>query len=163
MSGSDINYMDDLYSKYKTDPLSVDSTWQKFFEGFDYSISNSFGSVKFTESSVAKLIEGYRRYAHLKSLTNPVRTRRDHDVHLDIDKFDLKDSDLTQKFSVGKEINLEDKTLKEIIEKLNKIYLGSIGFEYVNIRNIEEVQWIKNWVEEKWYNQILSIDKRNQF
>ncbi|MEC7858564.1 MAG: thiamine pyrophosphate-dependent enzyme, partial [Bacteroidota bacterium] len=160
MSGSDINYMDDLYSKYKSDPLSVDLTWQKFFEGFDYSITNSLGSVKFTESSVAKLIEGYRRYAHLKSLTNPVRTRRDHDVHLDIDKFDLKDSDLIQKFSVGKEINLENKTLKEIIEKLNKIYLGPIGFEYVNIRNIEEVQWIKNWVEEKWYNQSLNIEKK---
>ena len=160
ISGSDINYMDNLYSKYKNDPLSVDSSWQKFFEGFDYSISNSLGSVKFTESSVTKLIEGYRRYGHLKSLTNPVRTRRNHYVHLDIDKFGLKDSDLSLKFSSGKEINLENKTLKEIIEKLNKIYLGPIGFEYVNIRNIDEVQWIKGWIEEKWYNQILSIDKK---
>ena len=61
MSGSDINYMDDLYSKYKNDSSSVDSSWQKFFEGFDYSITNSLGSVKFTESSVAQLIEAYRR------------------------------------------------------------------------------------------------------
>ena len=28
MSGSDINYMDDLYSKYKSDPHSVDISWQ---------------------------------------------------------------------------------------------------------------------------------------
>ena len=160
MSGSDINYMDDLYSKYKNDSSSVDSSWQKFFEGFDYSITNSLGSVKFTESSVAQLIEAYRRYAHLKSLTNPVRTRRDHDVVLEIDKFGLTDKDLSQKFSAGKEINLEDKTLKEIIEKLNKIYLGPIGFEYVNIRNIEEVKWIKDWVEEKWYSQNLNIEKK---
>ena len=99
MSGSDVNYMDDLYSKYKSDPHSVDISWQKFFEGFDYSITNSLGSVKFTESSVSQLIEAYRRYGHLKSLTNPVRTRRDHNVDFSIEKFGLSDSDLSKTFS----------------------------------------------------------------
>lgn len=160
MSGSDVNYMDDLYSKYKSDPHSVDISWQKFFEGFDYSITNSLGSVKFTESSVSQLIEAYRRYGHLKSLTNPVRTRRDHNVDFSIEKFGLSDTDLSQTFSAGSEIGIENGTLKEILEKLNKIYLGPIGFEYVNIRNIEEVNWIKEWVENKWYSQNISIDKK---
>ena len=35
VSGSDINYIDDLYSKYKSNPSSIDNSWQKFFEGFD--------------------------------------------------------------------------------------------------------------------------------
>ena len=96
MSGSDINYMDDLYSKYKSDPHSVDISWQKFFEGFDYSITNSLGSVKFTESSVSQLIEAYRRYGHLKSLTNPVRTRRDHNVDFSIEKFVRAHSEIYQ-------------------------------------------------------------------
>ena len=33
-SNSDISYIDNLYSKYKSDPLSVDVTWKNFFEGF---------------------------------------------------------------------------------------------------------------------------------
>ena len=160
VSGSDINYIDDLYTKYKSDPSSIDISWQKFFEGFDYSITNALGSVKFTESSVSQLIEAYRRYGHLKSLTNPVRTRRNHNVNLSIDEFGLSDADLSQKFSSGAEIGLEKGSLKDIIEKLNKIYLGPIGFEYVNIRDLDEVNWIKEWVENKWYNQNIDIQKQ---
>ena len=58
-SSSDINYIDDLYSKYKSDPSSIDISWQKFFEGFDFSINNSSDLLNFTESSVSKLIESY--------------------------------------------------------------------------------------------------------
>ena len=159
-TSSDISFIDDLYNKFKSDPESVDITWQKFFEGFEFADDNSLGSVKFTESSVSKLIESYRKYGHLNSLTNPVRTRRDHNIRFDLDKFDLSEGDLLQSFSSGSEIGLENKTLKEIIEKLNKIYLGPIGFEYVNIRNTEEVKWIRKWVEEDWYNQNLNKSKQ---
>ena len=125
MSGSDVNYLDDLYFKYKSDPHSVDISWQKFFEGFDYSLTNSLGSVKFTESSVSQLIEAYRRYGHLKSLTNPIRTRRDHNVDFSIEKFGLSDTDLAQTFSAGSEIGIENGNLKEILEKLKKVWINS--------------------------------------
>ena len=32
VSGSDINYIDDLYTKYKSDPSSIDISWQKFLK-----------------------------------------------------------------------------------------------------------------------------------
>ena len=117
-------------------------------------------SIKFTESSVSKLIQSYRKYGHLNSLTNPVRTRRDHNVRFNIEEFGLSDNDLSQTFSSGSEIGLEGKSLKDIIEKLNKIYIGPIGFEYVNIRDTDEVNWIKKWVEEQWYNQNLDRPKQ---
>ena len=31
------NYIEELYTAYKKDPASVDYSWQKFFEGFDFS------------------------------------------------------------------------------------------------------------------------------
>ena len=37
---------------------------------------------------------------------------------------------------------------------------SDIGFEYVNIRNTEEVKWIRKWVEEDWYNQNLKKSKQ---
>ena len=98
-SSSDINYIDDLYSKYKSDPSSIDISWQKFFEGFDFSINSSSDLLNFAESSVSKLIESYRRYGHLNSLTNPVRTRRNHNVSFDINYFGLSDLKLSQTFS----------------------------------------------------------------
>ena len=113
-SNSDISYIDNLYSQYKSDPLSVDVTWQKFFEGFEFADENSLDSIKFTESSVSKLIQSYRKYGHLNSLTNPVRTRRDHNVRFNIEEFGLSDNDLSQTFSSGSEIGLEGKSLKDI-------------------------------------------------
>ena len=159
-SNSDISYIDDLYTKYKLDPQSVDITWQKFFEGFEFAEDNSLESIKFTESSVSRLIQSYRKYGHLNSLTNPVRTRRDHNVRFNIEEFGLSKDDLSQTFSSGAEIGLKDKPLRDIIEKLNKIYVGSIGFEYFNIRNTDEVNWIKKWVEEKWFSQKLKKSKK---
>ena len=102
-SSSDITYIDDLYSKYKSDPLSVDLSWQKFFEGFDFSTNSSFDFSNFTEFSVSKLIESYRRYGHLNSLTNPIRTRRNHNVSFNINHFGLSDLNLSQTFSSGNE------------------------------------------------------------
>ena len=37
ISNADVGYVDQLYQNYKKDPASVDITWQKFFEGYDFS------------------------------------------------------------------------------------------------------------------------------
>jgi 2-oxoglutarate dehydrogenase E1 component len=37
ISNADTGYIDQLYQTYKQEPASVDSSWQKFFEGYDLS------------------------------------------------------------------------------------------------------------------------------
>ncbi|HEX8531778.1 MAG TPA: hypothetical protein VF646_17215, partial [Cytophagales bacterium] len=37
LSNAHTAYLDELYSAYKQNPESVDITWQKFFEGFEFS------------------------------------------------------------------------------------------------------------------------------
>ncbi|MDH5598397.1 MAG: hypothetical protein OEY34_04705, partial [Cyclobacteriaceae bacterium] len=37
------NYIDDLYTSYKEDPNSVDLSWQRFFEGFEFK-SEKYGA-----------------------------------------------------------------------------------------------------------------------
>ncbi|MEL7002877.1 MAG: hypothetical protein AAFN93_09115, partial [Bacteroidota bacterium] len=32
------DYIDELYKAYQSDPSSVDESWQKFFEGFEFSL-----------------------------------------------------------------------------------------------------------------------------
>jgi 2-oxoglutarate dehydrogenase E1 component len=43
ISNADVNFIDDLYNKFKNDPQSVDTSWQRFFEGFEFS-QEKFGS-----------------------------------------------------------------------------------------------------------------------
>src|ERR1041384_4989942 len=133
ISNADVGYLDQLFQNYKKDPSSVDETWQKFFEGYEFSQQrygeNGNGaapadSLSIKETQVRNLIFQYRSFGHLKSKTNPVRERRDHNVNLDYKSVGLTDADLDTEFDVAAEIGMQRSTLRKIIEKLDKLYLG---------------------------------------
>ena len=74
ISNADVGYVDQLYQNYKNDPASVDLTWQKFFEGYDFSTQrygeNGHGtedSLSIKETQVRNLIFVYRSFGHLAS------------------------------------------------------------------------------------------------
>ncbi len=153
ISNAHTNYIEGLYQDYKANPESVDLSWQKFFEGFEFSQassngkSTSGGTASPKEISVYALIGQYRRRAHLISKTNPIRPRKDRKAELELSVFGLSDADLNTKFAVGSEIGLPNATLKEIIAKLELIYTGPIGFEFAHIRNLEKVAWLQDKIE----------------
>jgi 2-oxoglutarate dehydrogenase E1 component len=171
ISNADVGYLDQLYQNYKSDPSSVDQTWQKFFEGYEFSIQR-FGenggaagttdtqSIK--ETQVRNLIFAYRSFAHLASKTNPVRERRNHNVHFDLKFFGLSDADLDTEFDVASEIGMSRAPLKNIVEKLKTVYLGPIGFEYNYIRNDEVRQWFFNKCETEYFNYSPSLEERKR-
>ena len=142
ISNSDPKYIEQMYQKYKSHPEDVDFSWQKFFEGFDFSSQSSIGNnLSNDETNVNNLINAYRIFGHLNSNTNPVRVRRDHNVKFDLEFFNLNKSHLEKEFNISSEIGLDNAKLKDIISKLDRIYLGPIGFEYMHIRDSDEVNW----------------------
>ncbi|MEM1407864.1 MAG: thiamine pyrophosphate-dependent enzyme, partial [Bacteroidota bacterium] len=163
------SYIDELYNNYKQDPSSVDISWQKFFEGFDFSQVKygENGGVGVSELSskdtqVRNLIHAYRSRGHLKSDTNPVRQRRDHNVKLDPSEFGLQTADLETAFAVGNEVGLGNAKLKDIVAALNKIYLGPIGYEYMHIRDAEVLDWFKKKCEKDGLNINPPIDTKKR-
>lgn len=92
ISNAEVGYLDQLYQNYKKNPDSVDVTWRKFFEGYEFSLQrygeNGGAAVadaqSIKETQVRNLIFAYRSFGHLLSKTNPVRPRRNHNVHLDL-------------------------------------------------------------------------------
>jgi 2-oxoglutarate dehydrogenase E1 component len=151
-------YFADLYSKYLQNPDSVEPSWRAFFQGYDFG-GESYGmdgeiaegascehvSENVTkEFQVVKLIDGYRTRGHLFTKTNPVRDRRQYAPSLRIENFGLSNSDLDLVFSAGETLGIGKQTLREIILHLERIYCGSIGVEYMYIREPEEIQWIQN-------------------
>ncbi len=154
ISNADVGYIDELYKSYKENPENVDESWQKFFEGFEFS-QQRYGDGGPSEEIIAgskeikvrNFIYAHRSRAHLKSDTNPVRQRRTHNVRLELSNFDLSEADLNETFEVGSEIGLPNATLKEIRDRLARIYLGHIGYEYNHLRNSDIFDWMKTKVE----------------
>ncbi|MFY0689837.1 MAG: 2-oxoglutarate dehydrogenase E1 component [Cyclobacteriaceae bacterium] len=160
VGNADVSMIDDLYQCYKENPESVDESWKKFFQGYEFSLSKygengdttASDEISSDEIKVRNYIYAHRSRAHLKSDTNPVRERRQHVVRLELENFGLGDADLDKEFNVGSEIGLGRATLREIKERLADVYLDHIGYEYNHIRNSDIFEWMKKKVESEGVN-----------
>jgi len=144
--------IENLYNAYKSDPHSVDLSWKKFFEGFEFAQTNYASAGEFPEElqkefCVINLINAYRQRGHLFTKTNPVRERRKHTPTLDIEHFGLEASDLSKTYQAGAEIGIGASTLQGIIDHLQATYCQSIGIEHVYMRDPERIAWIRKHIE----------------
>ncbi len=157
-------FIDDMYAKFTNDPDSVEEGWRVFFEGFEFGSDNGHSSNGHAASSAPlsrtdgallankefaaySIISGFRRRGHLLSTTNPIRSRRDRQAHLDLGDYNLTEADLDTNFEAGAEIGLPNGKLSQIIDKCQKIYAGNIGFEYAYIENREKRVWLRERIE----------------
>lgn len=176
IANADPTVIEGLYQTWKNDPASTSEDWRKFFEGFEFSqqygeapqsfgsdgASLSAGGLNEKEIAVRNLIYAWRSRGHLQSKTNPVRQRRDHKARLTLADFGLTDADLDTTFTVGSELGLGPATLRTILDKLKKTYEGSVGFEYMYIREPEMLAWLQQKIEQQYpaYNPSLDTKKR---
>lgn len=153
----DSEAIDALFQQYRKDPQSVDKSFQHFFEGFELATKHyakpgnkaqlSKSSAVAKEMAVMDLIDEYRRRGHLFTKTNPVRTRRKYFPTLDIENFNLSESDLNQKFEAGNEIGIGIASLRDIITHLEETYCKSVGVEYRYMTHPHIVNWLQEKME----------------
>jgi len=175
ISNADPKALESMYQQYSADPDSVDEGWKKFFEGFEFaqekfpmlpngqsSPSTTKGGVSAKEVQVQKLIHAYRSRAHLRSKTNPVRERKDRKPILDLEDFGLSKDDLNTVFDAGNEIGIGKASLQQIIDTLKYIYEGTVGFEYLYVRNPEKLAWLQQRIEKDAMAFNPSTDQRKR-
>ncbi len=169
LGNMDINAIEALYSQYKEDPESVDESFRYFFQGFDLAVKDfpskpqarALTSGNFAkEMAVLNLIRGYRRRGHLFTKTNPVRTRRTYTPTLDIENFNLSESDLETEFEAGKDIGLGKAKLKDIVAHLDETYCKSIGVEYRYMTKPSIVRWLQEKMEGSRNRETLSKESK---
>jgi len=159
------SYIESLYHDFVKNPESVDPEFRRFFEGFDFAVSQGTNGHATTEAvptvqgitvdpgqltkefAVYSLIQAYRAKGHLVADTNPIRKRKDRGANLDLKYFGLSDADLPSKFEAGKFIGLANASLQQILVKLQKIYTGHVGIEYDYILRQERVDWLQKEIE----------------
>ena len=174
LSNADPAALEALYQQFRQDPDSVDTGWKKFFEGFEFAqekfpvlvsengsaAASANSTVSAKEVQVTKLIHAYRSRAHLRSKTNPVRERKDRKPILDLHYFNLTEADLDTEFQAGEELGIGRASLRKIIDTLKYIYEGSVGFEYLYIRDPEKLGWMRDKIEKDALAFNPSIEKK---
>lgn len=168
LSNVDGAVVDDMYQQYLQDPDSVETGWQKFFEGFEFARINYSDSGVVPEQfakefKVLELINGYRTRGHLFTKTNPVRERRSYSPTLAIENFGLDSKDLETVFEAGSELGINAAKLKDIVAHLEQTYCQSIGVEYVFIRKPDKVEWLQKRMELVKNTPNCSIEEKKEF
>jgi 2-oxoglutarate dehydrogenase E1 component len=164
-------YIESMYLRFLENPTSIDPEWYHFFKGFEFAESSTIEkrspgtNFSTKEFQVVALINAYRTRGHLLSTTNPIRQRRDRHPKLQIEDFNLSESDLSTSFAAGTECGLPSQaTLSEIIAHLYRIYCGHIGFEFQHIQDRDKRRWLRDRIEnhrpENQYG--LSIEKKKR-
>ena len=183
IANSEAAYIDELYRSWQQDPASVDASWQNFFKGFEFSQTynpaenggNGNGHVSEEtptpatssahaekEVSVASLIKAYRSRGHLLAKTNPVRPRKNRNPRLTLEDYALSEADLDTVFQAGDLLGIGSATLRKILETLEKIYAGNIGFEYMYIREIDVKNWLRNKIEKEAITNNPTLEEKTR-
>lgn len=166
-------YIETLYNDWLSNPKSVDISWQTYFENISQgynsgdSVVNPDDLIKsdykpnLTEKDLstvyiqlALLIKDFRTYGHYVSDIDPLNIsygKRNYEELTDF--FNLETSIIDNDHfdtPIGWNFPFLKKDLttpREIHKKLTEIYCGKISFEYMNINNQKELDWIRSKIE----------------
>ena len=150
------------YDTWRKDPGAVDDTWAAFFEGFELGNASApkdgaNGSAAPSESSseaplqsrVDGLVYAYRTMGHTLAHTDPLAKQRPENPLLALSEFGFgeKDRELTvsSKFFLGG----QPMKLRDLVAKLETIYSGKIGFEFMHIQNPRVRNWLRDRIENR--------------
>jgi 2-oxoglutarate dehydrogenase E1 component len=166
LSNANPRYIENLYQQFLTNSDSIDQSWKDFFLGFDYASANQNGTIVQNDAAlpvasngsidwehvnkelnVFSLIKAYRVRGHLDASIDPINEFDDPDAVLDLTKFELSKADLDVSFHAARQLFLPSSTLREIIAHLDKVYLGSVGFEFDHIFLREKRRWLRTRIE----------------
>ncbi len=168
------SYIESLYSDYVKNPETVDAEWKKFFEGFDFAVTNANGKTAAgtgssapvsneqlaKELSVYYLIRSYRKRGHLAATTNPVRPRKNRSPYLELADFNLSDADLDTEFYAGSFIGLGKAKLRDIVARAKKYYTGDVGIEYTYINDRNKKEWVQTHYEKMMEQELTLAQKK---
>ncbi len=167
-------FIEGLYQDYSKDPGSVDPEFRKFFEGFDFAVSqgkpssNGMQAPAATgaatnldkEFAVYQLIQAYRKKGHLIAKTNPIRERKDRRANLELNHFGLSEADLNTEFEAGKFVGLGRTNLRGIVDHLVKCYASKVGLEYSALNDMKRIAWLADAFEKRIHEPVPIEQKK---
>ncbi|MEO6810664.1 MAG: 2-oxoglutarate dehydrogenase E1 component, partial [Isosphaeraceae bacterium] len=143
------------YQRWRHDPISVEDSWQSFFEGFELGAAHdgqppgeSELDAARTQAAVTWLINAYREVGHYLAHLDPLKLTPPRDSHemLELSTFGLTEADLDHNF-YNKLTDPPLAPLRHLLDVLRQTYCQSIGVEYMHIRDARVRQWLQERME----------------
>ena len=181
-------YIEALYEQYLEDSSSVSEEWQQYFADYRADSDAPHNAIKEQylllarnqtnarpgqaqgdntdcdpkQMAVQQLISAYRRRGHRKAQLDPLALKQRAPVEdLTLAYHGLSEADLDTTFPTNDlAIGKSEATLREIIEILERVYCGSIGYEYMHVFTATEKRWFENYIESNHGHIRFDKDKK---
>ncbi len=167
--------IDEMHSKWIESPDSLDPTWKAFFEGFELGssieqkaphseqeeASSPLSKLEATKQArFIGLIYAYRSLGHTIANFNPLSIEANSNPRLTLERLGFKPSDLEGVYDSGNYMGGIQLSLKELIDRLEKTYCKTVGFEYLHIQETSKRRWIQARIEPECFEPRFSREQK---
>jgi 2-oxoglutarate dehydrogenase E1 component len=144
-----LGIIEDFYQRWRSDPASVDATWQAFFEGFELAGRAAPSAAdRDAQTGVYRLIDAYRELGHLLAHLDPLSEPRTSYPLLELSEFGLSDADLGREFTTSPFLGLPPVApLRDLLDALRETYCRMVGVEYMHIQDLRIRRWLQERIE----------------
>lgn len=167
-AAGNLAFLEEIYSKYKENPDSVDPSWKDAIAAFEAEIIRPSADT-FPQKNVSipddlriyNLIEAYRCYGHLMAKINPISVSPiEEPPQLHLKSLGFSTQELELQFPTCGLMPAPTAPLNEIIATLKSIYSEKIGIEYMGLLNPQLEEWVQRHVEVNRFKVELPIEQR---
>lgn len=149
----------DLYRRFAANPADVDRSWHSYFAGIDVkqgswikvAVPPKGIDAQRTLLMLGRLIENYRWRGHLRARLDPLGLREPlGDADLTLDAMGLELGDAGVQPDLMGELGMVAGALQAILGRLEEIYCGSVGFEFMLVPDPRAREWLRDAIETGW-------------
>jgi len=140
-------WIEQLYQTYRQDPEKVEASWRHFFDGMQFGQAEGPAEETSPQMRIYLLMHAYRTYGHLKAHIFPLSHGENSPKELGLELLGFQKEELKRVFPTNGLLKETTASLETIIQTLEKIYCGTVGFEYMGLGSIEMERWIQEQIE----------------
>lgn len=170
-SGPNLGYVMEVYEQYLADPEAVDQELRQLFD--EWGPPESLSGHKTQQSASAgdldklfravKLADSIRIYGHLAADIDPLDDSKKDTRRIDLDTYELTEADLrlipVEYICPGAPSHVKDGY--DAIMHLKKVYTDKVAFEFAQVHDLEEKQWLRQQIESTdYYPTFSDSDKK---
>ncbi|MEN2981814.1 MAG: thiamine pyrophosphate-dependent enzyme [Thermus sp.] len=158
-------YLEALYRAYLEDPFALPEEWRRYFSALtleDGRRERPAPSLPAAEAvdlafllKVERLVQAYRELGHLGAAIDPLGRPRPRPQALSLEAHGLSPSDLSRPLPPL----FGAPTLGALVERLERVYLGPVGFEVAHVAP-EERAWLLAQIEAPWPKPAPEVRRR---
>jgi 2-oxoglutarate decarboxylase len=108
------------------------------------------------------LVSAYRRHGHLAASLDPLGTAPPGDPSLDPATYKLTAAMMHAVPASVLRVKVPGNTLAEVLPNLRNVYSGTISYEIEHISNVEQREWLREYIEGSMHRRELAPQRKVQ-